>query len=167
MSNSGLPAGTQNSSEELAEVPRVGVCCGCDVTRVVKDADSQCCSQQAPTLHSLDAGPQMTLHSLAFHRKPQGCGTASSATRTDGACIQEGLWKLKSFWDDLAAGLPSPFPFSCCSPKGRHLWGLGFVPILFLRVKLPELALRLAVPGSQGQPPARHQGTATFMVMTT
>ena len=28
MSNSGLPAGSQNSGEELAEVPRVGVCCG-------------------------------------------------------------------------------------------------------------------------------------------
>lgn len=79
---------------------------GLNVTPLVKDVGTWGCLQQAQTVHGLDGAPQMILHCVSFGKKPQGCRTAPSATGTDGACIQEGLWRLKPFWDDPVAGLP-------------------------------------------------------------
>lgn len=56
---------------------------GLNVTWLVKDVGTWGCLQQAQTVHGLDGAPQMILHCVSFGKKPQGCGTAPSATGTD------------------------------------------------------------------------------------
>lgn len=84
VSDSGLPAGSRNSGEELAEVPRVGVCGGwleCD--RVVEDVGTWGCLQQAQAVHELGGAPWMLLRRVLLQEPPRlwGC------FQCHGACI--------------------------------------------------------------------------------
>lgn len=116
VSDSGLPAGSRNSGEELAEVPRVGVCGGwleCD--RVVEDIGTWGCLQQAQAVHELDGAPRMTLHCVLLQEPPR----LWDCSQCRGACIQEGLWSLKPLGNDPTAGFCPSCPLVLLFLGGR------------------------------------------------